>query len=64
MSRVGCREGSRRPYQRQTGTEVLAQFVDIFTPPDNDERAKQSKWFELAPDPDEGHKDVFKSEVS
>ena len=42
----------------------VTQLVDIFTPPYNDERAEQSRWFELAPDPIEGHKDIFEAEVS
>lgn len=45
-------------------TEGLAQLVDIFTPPYNDEREEQSRWFKLAPNPIEGHKDIFEAEVS
>ncbi len=42
----------------------VTQLVDIFTPPYNDERVEQSRWFKLAPDPVEGHKDIFEAEVS
>jgi hypothetical protein len=42
----------------------VTQLVDIFTPPYNEERAEQSKWFNLAPEPFQGHKDIFEAEVS
>ncbi len=42
----------------------VTQLVDIFTPPYDKERVEQSRWFKLAPDPVEGHKDVFEAKVS
>jgi cysteamine dioxygenase len=40
------------------------QLVDIFTPPYNEERSEQSRWYELAPEPIKGHKDIFEAEIS
>jgi cysteamine dioxygenase len=40
------------------------QLVDIFTPPYNAERSEQSRWYELAPEPIKGHKDIFEAEIS
>ena len=42
----------------------VTQLVDIFTPPYNDERAELSRWFKLASEPLQGHKDIFEAEVS
>lgn len=42
----------------------VTQLVDIFTPPYNEKRTEQSRWFELAPEPIKGHKDIFEAEVS
>lgn len=41
----------------------VTQLVDIFTPPYNDERVKQSHWYELAAEPLKGQKDLFEAKV-
>jgi hypothetical protein len=45
-------------------TAGIAHLVDIYSLPCNVEHAEQSRWFELAPDPVEGHKDNFELEAS
>lgn len=39
----------------------VTQLVDIFTPPYNKERIEQSNWFELSPDPVDGHPDLYEA---
>jgi len=41
----------------------VTQLVDIFTPPYNDERVKESHWFELAPEALPGKPDLFEAKV-
>jgi hypothetical protein len=42
----------------------VTQLVDLFTPPYNEERAEKSRWFKLAPEALQGHKDIFEAEIS
>jgi cysteamine dioxygenase len=42
----------------------VTQLVDIFTPPYTEERAEQSRWFKLSPEPLQGRKDIFEAEIS
>lgn len=39
----------------------VTQLVDIFTPPYNDERTAQARWYELAPAPMPGKPDMFEA---
>ena len=39
----------------------VTQLVDIFTPPYNKERVKESHWFELSPEPVPGKPDLFEA---
>jgi hypothetical protein len=39
----------------------VTQLVDIFTPPYDDKRVEQSRWFELAPAPVPGNPDLFEA---
>ena len=40
------------------------QLVDIFTPPYNNERVEKSRWYELSPEPVEGHPKLFEATFS
>ena len=41
----------------------VSQLVDVFTPPYNDERSEQSRWFELDAEPRSGSKDLFEARI-
>lgn len=41
----------------------VTQLVDIFTPPYDQQKIEDSKWFELSPDPVQGHKDVYEAKT-
>jgi cysteamine dioxygenase len=41
----------------------VTQLVDIFTPPYNDERSAQSRWYELAPEPRPGDPALFEARI-
>ncbi len=42
----------------------VTQLVDVFTPPYNDERSKQSRWYELDAEPRPGGTDVFEARIT
>jgi PCO_ADO len=42
----------------------VTQLVDIFTPPYNDERSEQSRWYELAPEARAGSEDLFEAKIT
>lgn len=44
--------------------EEITQLIDIFTPPYNDQRAKDSRWFNIDPAAQPGTKDLFDALVT
>ena len=38
--------------------------MDVFTPPYNDERSEQSRWFELDEAPRAGSEDLFEAKIT
>ncbi|MFM7181146.1 MAG: hypothetical protein ACKO2G_06745 [Verrucomicrobiales bacterium] len=43
--------------------EAITQLIDIFTPPYNDQRVADSRWFTIDDEPQAGSKDLFEAVV-